>query len=104
MHRVSVRHEIGVRAHAGAAMPRRGEDAAYHRGCVGRYRDVAETHAADYLVEAGRYETLRRAGREPRANMGISDRRAHGHAVPRRDAFECRASEPQCRRHAMDSR
>ncbi|KAL0385129.1 UNVERIFIED_CONTAM: hypothetical protein Sradi_2907200 [Sesamum radiatum] len=39
MHRVSVGREIGVRAHAGAAMPRRGEDAPCHRGCVGKYRD-----------------------------------------------------------------
>ncbi|KAL0293851.1 UNVERIFIED_CONTAM: hypothetical protein Sradi_6916800 [Sesamum radiatum] len=36
--------------------------------------------------------------------MGISDRRAQGHMVLRREAFECRASELRCRRQATDSR
>ncbi|KAL0454934.1 UNVERIFIED_CONTAM: hypothetical protein Slati_0832600 [Sesamum latifolium] len=91
-----------LRAHA----ERRNAEAG--RGCPLPSKDasacseiVAETHSGR-LASRGR--PLRRAGREPRANMGISDRRAHGHAVPRGDEFGCRASEPQCRRHAMDSR
>ncbi|KAL2240209.1 UNVERIFIED_CONTAM: hypothetical protein Sindi_0662100 [Sesamum indicum] len=37
------------------------------------------------------------------ANMGILDRRANGHVVPRREAFRYCASELQCRRHAANS-
>ncbi|KAK4390113.1 Zinc finger BED domain-containing protein RICESLEEPER 1 [Sesamum angolense] len=81
------------------------------RGCPLPSRDasagseiVGETHGGR-LVSRGR--PLRDAKAcVPRAsaNMGILDRRAQGHAVPCRDAFRCRASEFQCRRHVTDSR
>ncbi|KAL2227903.1 UNVERIFIED_CONTAM: hypothetical protein Sindi_2149000 [Sesamum indicum] len=86
-----------LRAHA----ERRNAEA--ERGCSLPSRDesagseiVGETHGGR-LASRGR--PLRDANAcVPRAstNMGILDRRAPGHAVPRREAFRCRASELQC--------
>ncbi|KAL0334251.1 UNVERIFIED_CONTAM: hypothetical protein Sangu_1581300 [Sesamum angustifolium] len=81
------------------------------RGCPRPLRNasasseiVGETHGGR-LASRGRPRRDAKAC-EPRAsaNMGILDRRAQGHTVPRRDAFRCRASELQCRGHATDNR
>ncbi|KAL0451931.1 UNVERIFIED_CONTAM: hypothetical protein Slati_1171200 [Sesamum latifolium] len=81
------------------------------RGCSLPSRDasagseiVGETHGGR-LASRGQPQGHAKAC-VPRAseNMGILDRRAHGHVVPRREAFRFHASELQCRRHMTDSR
>ncbi|KAL0308600.1 UNVERIFIED_CONTAM: hypothetical protein Sradi_5802300 [Sesamum radiatum] len=66
--------------------------------------NVGETHGGRLASRGRPLRDAKACGPRASANMGILDRRAQGHAVPRRDAFRCRASELQCRRHATDSR
>ncbi|KAL2230036.1 UNVERIFIED_CONTAM: hypothetical protein Sindi_1598000, partial [Sesamum indicum] len=94
-----------LRAHA----ERRNAEA--ERGCSLPSRDASAGSEIVGEMHGGRLASRGRPLKDakacvPRAstNMGNLDRRAQGHAVPRRDAFRCRASELQCRRHATSSR
>ncbi|KAL2247838.1 UNVERIFIED_CONTAM: hypothetical protein Sindi_2636100 [Sesamum indicum] len=88
-----------------AVMPRQ------ERGCSLPSRDasagseiVGETHGGRLASRGRPLRDAKACVPRASANMGILDRRAQRHAVPRRDAFRCRASELQCRRHATNSR
>ncbi|KAL0297866.1 UNVERIFIED_CONTAM: hypothetical protein Sangu_3175200 [Sesamum angustifolium] len=81
------------------------------RGCSLPSRDASTSPEIVGETHGGRLASWGRPLRDIKVwtskvsvNMGILDRRAHGHAVPHRDAFRCRASELQCRRHATDNR
>ncbi|KAL2224344.1 UNVERIFIED_CONTAM: hypothetical protein Sindi_3072400, partial [Sesamum indicum] len=94
-----------LRAHA----ERRNAEA--ERGCSLPSRDasagseiVGETHGGRLASRGRPLRDAKACVPRASANMGILDRRAQRHAVPRRDAFRCRASELQCRRHATNSR
>ncbi|KAL2225691.1 UNVERIFIED_CONTAM: hypothetical protein Sindi_3122200, partial [Sesamum indicum] len=92
-----------LRAHA----ERRNAEA--ERGCSLPSRDasagseiVGETHGGRLASRGRPLRDAKACVPRASANMGILDRRAQRHAVPRRDAFRCRASELQCRRHATN--
>ncbi|KAL2224608.1 UNVERIFIED_CONTAM: hypothetical protein Sindi_3007100 [Sesamum indicum] len=94
-----------LRAHA----ERRNAEA--ERGCSLPSRDasagseiVGETHGGRLASRGRPLRDAKACVPRASANMGILDRRAQRHAVPRRDAFRFRASELQCRRHATNSR
>ncbi|KAL2249893.1 UNVERIFIED_CONTAM: hypothetical protein Sindi_2463000 [Sesamum indicum] len=81
------------------------------RGCSLPSRDasagseiVGETHGGRLASRGRPLRDAKVCVPRASANMGILDRRAQRHAVPRRDAFKCRASELQCRRHTTNSR
>ncbi|KAL0408370.1 UNVERIFIED_CONTAM: hypothetical protein Sradi_1771400 [Sesamum radiatum] len=104
MHRVNVGHETGVWARAGAVMPRRGEDAPCHRGCVGGFGDCGRD-ACGRLASRGRPLRDAKAAAE---SLG----RTWAFRIGERTGTWCCAGRRSnvvlasfwCRRHATDSR
>ncbi|KAL0434364.1 UNVERIFIED_CONTAM: hypothetical protein Slati_2770700 [Sesamum latifolium] len=88
-------HRI-AKAERGCSLPSRDASASFEI--------VGETHSGRLASPADREDACKECVPTASANMGILDRRVHGLAVLRREAFRCRASELQCRRHAMNRR